>query len=322
MPTDFAYNSTIPIKNSRSVTNGFILTLAKKIGKKLPFTKPTPLISTSLIKEHYPSELDDFTSIDNEKLKCEEFNRRTKIIYLCASFSKCYWQMCFPFLYLAGILSDFIASPDSPNYFLTLTPNELNSSLFGLLLISFLLYTPWLIIEYTPRGFQIVGTQPAFEFNRKTGMITKFEKNNVLYSLPFTHFDCYLMTRYTNKGFPRYSLELFPRYKNTRKSINISSLLSKDFTDIGEYLRLWNMFQCYMDTSQPLPDISVLEKYRKIDPVTAVFDKKTGRKERYWRDMSDGEYTERLTQLDEEQQNAIPLGEPVPLEYAEDVEIE
>lgn len=63
---------------------------------------------------------------------------------------------------------------------------------------------------------------------------------------------------------------------------------------VAEYYRLWNMIQRYMDISQPMPDILVLEPARERDPTTAAYDKQTGRNPRYWRDMSDEEYQQTL----------------------------
>ena len=47
----------------------------------------------------------------------------------------------------------------------------------------------------------------------------------------------------------------------------------------------WEFFQAYMDTSRPLPDIPEHEPFRHQDPVTAEYDKRTGRDPHYWRNV-------------------------------------
>ncbi len=47
----------------------------------------------------------------------------------------------------------------------------------------------------------------------------------------------------------------------------------------------WEYMQHFMDISRPLPDVPMFEPFRHKDPVTAEHDRRTGRPERYWRDM-------------------------------------
>ena len=50
----------------------------------------------------------------------------------------------------------------------------------------------------------------------------------------------------------------------------------------------WESFhQSFMDESQPLPDIPVLERYRKFDAETSQYDISTNRPERFWRTITD-----------------------------------
>lgn len=42
-----------------------------------------------------------------------------------------------------------------------------------------------------------------------------------------------------------------------------------------------------MDTSQPIPDIPLLEPWRPYDPVTATYDQRTNRNPNYWLEMDD-----------------------------------
>ncbi|MOA18577.1 hypothetical protein D3C78_1389040 [compost metagenome] len=51
-------------------------------------------------------------------------------------------------------------------------------------------------------------------------------------------------------------------------------------------LAFWDTLQRYMDVSQPLPELPILEQFRPLDPATAEHDRHSGRNPRYWRDMS------------------------------------
>ncbi|MFL1517813.1 hypothetical protein ACI77G_26330, partial [Pseudomonas prosekii] len=52
-------------------------------------------------------------------------------------------------------------------------------------------------------------------------------------------------------------------------------------------LAFWDCLQRYMDVTQPLPDLPVLEQSRRLDPVTVAYDAKTCRNPRRWRDQSE-----------------------------------
>ncbi|MCE0559392.1 hypothetical protein K1M91_20770, partial [Motilimonas sp. E26] len=49
---------------------------------------------------------------------------------------------------------------------------------------------------------------------------------------------------------------------------------------------VWNFIQCYMDISQPLPDLPQFEPFRHTDPFTKAWDVKHNRDPHYWRNMS------------------------------------
>jgi hypothetical protein len=94
-------------------------------------------------------------------------------------------------------------------------------------------------------------------------------------------FDAYI-DRVVQQSGIFYRLILVHRY--TQKTFNkmaFSNIESSKF----EVLAMWDVLQRYMDVSQPLPDTPRLEPFRHLDPVTAEYDKKTGRTPRYWRDL-------------------------------------
>ena len=51
-------------------------------------------------------------------------------------------------------------------------------------------------------------------------------------------------------------------------------------------MAFWDCLQRYMDISQPLPELPVLEQFRHLDPTTARHDAQSGRPPRRWRDTN------------------------------------
>ncbi|AEF55533.1 hypothetical protein [Marinomonas posidonica] len=150
----------------------------------------------------------------------------------------------------------------------------------------------------------------VFELNRSTGMVTLFKKNKPFFTHPFIEFDCVLMSSPTQQGFLNYSLTLIHRYQNYSVGVPISGSMGANHKVI-EYHRFWNMVQRYMDISQPLPDILVLEPARQRDPTTIAYDKEHNRDPRYWRDMTDDEFAKRMKAIQTEQKNTPATGKPI-----------
>jgi hypothetical protein len=55
--------------------------------------------------------------------------------------------------------------------------------------------------------------------------------------------------------------------------------------DLEEALAFWDTLQRYMDITQPLPELPILEQFRHLDPTTAEHDRQSKRDPRRWRDM-------------------------------------
>ncbi|WBA16186.1 hypothetical protein [Salinivibrio proteolyticus] len=124
---------------------------------------------------------------------------------------------------------------------------------------------------------------------------------------PFIEFDCVLMSAPSPQGHLNYNLMLVHRYQPYSVGVPISNLIGTN-ERVVEYQRLWNMIQRYMDASQPMPDLLVLEEARAKDPVTAAHDQQTGRDPRYWRDMSDETYKKTLAEIAEKQKTSPATG--------------
>ncbi|BFM48501.1 hypothetical protein [Marinomonas sp. THO17] len=150
----------------------------------------------------------------------------------------------------------------------------------------------------------------VFELNRTTGMVTLFKKGKPFFTHPFIEFDCVLMSSPTQQGLLNYSLTLIHRYQNYSVGVPISGSMGANHKVI-EYLRFWNMVQRFMDISQPLPDILVLEPARLRDPTTIAYDKVHGRDPRYWRDMTDEEFAHRMKAIEGEQRNTPATGKAI-----------
>jgi hypothetical protein len=178
----------------------------------------------------------------------------------------------------------------------------------------------WGQFELYNRGYwkpkllnKFLDARVVFELNRQTGMVTLFKGNGkVRYSHPFIEFDCILSTTPSQQGMMNYSLLLAHRYNGSMHGVPIGMLLTPNET-VAEYQRYWNMVQNYMDVSQPLPDILLLEEAREKDPTTVEFDKQTGRNPRYWRDMTDEEYASAITDIEYNQSRKSDSGMEIDL---------
>ncbi|WP_421668921.1 hypothetical protein [Pseudomonas viridiflava] len=165
--------------------------------------------------------------------------------------------------------------------------------------------SPWLVfwlighivINHCPRIWFRPPKGPLWELNRRTGLVTIFDykrhrKEGVIdeFIAPFYEFDAYMITTRDRFG-SYYGLLLHHRYED--RQINFHSLLGPD--DFKHRpCALWDFLQNYMDVSRPIPDIPLFEAYRHLDPVTAKYDKENSRNPRYWIDMDDDTFKQRV----------------------------
>jgi hypothetical protein len=116
-------------------------------------------------------------------------------------------------------------------------------------------------------------------FNRRTGMVSIPIKGQEPFIRPFHEFVPYYTYQSVMHGANWY---LYLGHKDEP----FGALEPSGSKDARTAFADWTFIQWFMDVSLPLPDIAELELYRHLDPFTAEYDKKTGRPERYWRDMS------------------------------------
>jgi len=115
------------------------------------------------------------------------------------------------------------------------------------------------------------------ELNRTTGMLHIPRKNMAPADIPFAEFE------------PRIVTSSMPgRFTHNLQYVHKSGLI---IFPVGEqvtadvYLRAAYLEQ-FMDITQPLPDVPILESYREKDPTTVAYDKENNRNPRYWRDKT------------------------------------
>ena len=121
------------------------------------------------------------------------------------------------------------------------------------------------------------------EFNRQTGMVTIARRFRKPFVAPFYEFDATMEFRPGPHGSGGMALWLHHRYADCE--IFLGGKLHPLGLTPEEALAFWDCLQRYMDVSQPLPELPVLEQFRHLDPVTAEHDRQNKRDPRRWRDL-------------------------------------
>ncbi|MDP5291693.1 hypothetical protein Q9290_05250, partial [Oceanimonas sp. CHS3-5] len=142
------------------------------------------------------------------------------------------------------------------------------------------------------------------QFNRRTGMVHLAGKRwRKPFVAPFYEFDPVMQVQVMPHGQRDYVLWLYHRY--TDKKVCLANRIHSLGLDQNNLRAFWDTLQRYMDVSQPLPDLPVLEPCRQQDPITATYDKAQDRPPRYWRDMSERHFKQEvLPRLREQLRNA------------------
>ncbi|QJI45539.1 hypothetical protein HKK52_08220 [Pseudomonas sp. ADAK2] len=120
------------------------------------------------------------------------------------------------------------------------------------------------------------------ELNRKTGIVTVARRFRPAFTAPFYEFDATMELRPSPHGNSSMTVWLHHRYSDFEIFLGgkVQSLgMSRE-----ECLAFWDTLQRYMDVSQPLPELPILEQFRHLDPTTAAHDKLSNRPLRRWRD--------------------------------------
>ncbi|WP_234911462.1 hypothetical protein, partial [Vibrio anguillarum] len=301
-----AYNSEQLTLQPPKEAQGFLRRVLTK-GQVFPFTKANETISLALARETKPSAMQSYNQDnlfwDEKDLNSEALSGWSQFYFIIVGMVKVSLILVLPLGYLISLLPLF---------------GEGGWKTFWELFYSLTVYVtlPFLLIyghfKLVSAGHLFLApflkSKRVYSLNRQTGMVTLFKKGNKeRFSHPFIEFDCVLMSAPSPQGHLNYNLMLVHRYHDYSVGVPIGNLIGSNEM-VAEYYRLWNMIQRYMDISQPMPDILVLEPARERDPTTAAYDKQTGRNPRYWRDMSDEEYQQTLKKIAEQQKNQPDSG--------------
>jgi len=120
-------------------------------------------------------------------------------------------------------------------------------------------------------------------FNRQTGMLTIGRRFQKPFSAPLYEFDATLEFRPGPHGNSGFAIWLHHRY--TSVEVFLGGKIQSLGMNLEEALAFWDTLQRYMDVTQPLPELPILEQFRHLDPTTAEHDRQSKRDPRRWRDM-------------------------------------
>jgi hypothetical protein len=233
---------------------------------------------------------------DHERFRFAQLPFRSQFWLSLRTF--CKWGMII--LLPLCFLIDSLFEMDSSEFNI----RELTNNSITLLIIKILL-PPWIIssiiVNYFPKVWFRPPKGPLWELNRVTGQVTifncaraKIQNKTADMVAPFHEFDAYIVTSPDRQGLPTNGLQLAHRYSNT--TINLSALITPDNTT-QRPCALWDFLQNFMDTQRPLPEIPMYEPYRNSDPTTFEHDKKNGRPARYWIDMDNDTFKEKVKEM-------------------------
>ncbi|MBN8239657.1 hypothetical protein JF541_10895 [Marinobacter hydrocarbonoclasticus] len=168
----------------------------------------------------------------------------------------------------------------------------------------------WILILIADLAFRLFpklllrnGRGPEWEFNRRTGMIKVWQyprkfpflprKPPVVVEKPFYEFDAWCCARVDRFG-SLFDLVLSHRY--SKLDVTVGDILGAHGSPTMCYA-YWDFIQNYMDITRPLPELPLLEQYRHLDPTTAKHDQAAGRPSRYWRDMDDKTFKQKVDDM-------------------------
>ncbi|MPY24009.1 hypothetical protein FS373_15765 [Shewanella sp. YLB-07] len=294
---------------------GLLQSLLTK-GQSFSFRRPTSTISTSAVMGQNPihwkkmaeyiSKTQEQAGWDEQRLEQEALSRWTQIYMFLSAVGKISCQFFLPLFIVVFLTMPFY---DERSSFIEAFEALGLVLLYGFFPLSLL----WGQAELVNRGYftpWFLKAQKQFSLNRQTGMVTLYKSNGKpRFSHPFIEFDCILVSAPSHQGLINYALYLVHRYNGYSQGIPLHGLMPNNQL-VVEYQALWNMIQRYMDISQPMPDVLILEAARERDITTAKFDLagKRGHPSHYWREMSDEEFTKTLEAIRGKQQKSPKQG--------------
>lgn len=233
--------------------------------------------------------------IDHERYRHATPAFRVSLLNIVGTFGKLIFVLMFPVFFLASLVACYHTPSGMTFADRNLQLLDAVPYFFGIPLTVWWAGRGPLILF--PRWAIKPSQGPKWEVNRRTGLVTVYHHKRkgptVEEQAPFYEFDAYLTNEMIPPGQVVHTLYLVHRY--SQMMIPIGNLIGK--TTGKECFALWDMFQNFMDTSRPLPDIPLWEEFRPKDPVTAEHDRLTGRPPRYWRDMDDETWKQKESEM-------------------------
>jgi hypothetical protein len=150
-------------------------------------------------------------------------------------------------------------------------------------IMALLVFMGWIGWDFLLVTYLRVFQHDGSAFNRQSGMLSFARRLRKPFVAPFYEFDPVMEYRPDRYGGVNYALWLFHRY--TGNKIFLGARVQSLGMRMKDCLAFWDTLQRYMDVTQPLPELPILEQFRHLDPTTAEHDRKTGRNPRHWRDM-------------------------------------
>lgn len=151
-------------------------------------------------------------------------------------------------------------------------------------IMALLVFMGWIGWDFLLATYLRVFQHDGSAFNRQTGMLSFARRFRKPFVAPFYEFDPVMEYRPDRYGGGSYALWLFHRY--TGNKVFLGARMQSLGMRMKDCLAFWDTLQRYMDISQPLPELPILEQFRHLDPTTAEYDRKAGRNPRRWRDMT------------------------------------
>ena len=257
-------------------------------------------VAAGLRQEEKFAQRDYHQINDHERIRYAPFSKRTTFwFYLLGAGRFVFWVM----MIMSPISWLFVADAQPDGFTQGLTSVVLKTApwFLGVPLACWAIGS--LVVNKFTNWVVRPSKGPLWEFNRRTGMVTIFDYDNMgeykrsgtigEFTYPFYEFDAYISSGPDRQGLIWYQLHLVHRYHDL--AIDLSPIVPKD-SSMAPHFAAWDFLQNYMDIGRPLPDIPLFEKHRANDPTTAAHDRRTGRPERYWRDMDDKTWEAQLTQ--------------------------
>ncbi|CAM4010345.1 hypothetical protein VA7868_01383 [Vibrio aerogenes CECT 7868] len=296
-----AYNSRDFKRQPRPAENPGWSERMHRRGEKFGYSQVNDSIATSAIREQTPSLVNGDDNClgqfwTHQRLEPYTFVRWAGFYFFIASMAKVALQFAYPFFVFLCVIISFSDAWTLWDVFDFFIEINLYIALPAIIIYSPILWLNWRDPQIDKEKVSLFARK-RYTMNRETGMVTLYgEKNRVIFTHPFIEFDCILASNPNHQGLLSYQLMLMHRYHDYGQGINIGVMSGVNMPR-AEYRRLWNMIQQYMDVSQPLPDIPMLEPFREQDETTVAYDKQTGRNPRYWREMTDEAFEQKITEI-------------------------